>query len=53
MNLRKGQSFLEYTLLVAIALVGLLLAANSLFKGSLMSGFNSHFDSVQSRITGA
>ncbi len=43
---------MEYTLLVAVALIGLLLAANSLLKGSLMTGFNSHFDTVKSRIGG-
>jgi len=48
--MKKAQSFLEYTLLVAVALVGLLLAANSLFKGALMSGFQNHFNTVNTRI---
>ena len=51
--MRRAQSFLEYTLLAAVAVVGLLLAANTLFQnGSLRSSFNSHFDSVKSRIGG-
>ena len=51
---RRGQSFLEYTLLVAVAVLGFCAVAASLFdrQGTLMNSFRSHFESVQSRITG-
>ena len=51
--MRRAQSFLEYALLVAIALVGLLLTANSLLKtGALRGGFDSHFSVVKEHIGG-
>jgi Flp pilus assembly pilin Flp len=50
--MRKAQSFVEYTLLVAVALIGLLFTINSFLNGSIKSGFTSHFDSTKSHITG-
>ena len=51
--MRRAQSFLEYALLVAVALVGLLLTANSLLKtGALRDGFDNHFSAVKERIGG-
>jgi len=50
--MKKGQSFVEYTLLVAVALIGLLATINSFLGGTLKSTFTSHFGTVKSRITG-
>jgi Flp pilus assembly pilin Flp len=50
--MRKAQSFVEYTLLVAVALIGLLVTANAFLKGTIKDGFTNHFNTVKSRITG-
>ena len=51
--MRRGQSFVEYTLLAAVALVGLLIVANSFLKGSVKSGFEEHFNQTKSHIIGS
>ena len=52
--MKRGQSLVEYTLLVAVALIGLLLTANSFFQGSgsVKDSFSRHFETVKGRITG-
>ena len=50
--MKRGQSFVEYTLLVAVALIGLLLTLNSFFQGSVKDAFSDHFRAVKLRITG-
>ena len=50
--MRRAQSFVEYTLLVAVALVGLLLTMNLFLKGTISNSFSRHFDTVKGRIGG-
>lgn len=51
--MKKGQSFVEYTLLVAVALIGLLITINSFLKGSIKDTFSGHFDQVRGHIGGS
>ena len=51
--MRRGQSFVEYTLLIAIALIGLLVTVNSFLKGSIKDSFTNHFNDTKSRIGGS
>lgn len=50
--MKRGQSLVEYTLLVAVALVGLLITVNSFMQGSIMNSFSNHFKAVKVRIMG-
>ena len=51
--MRRGQSFVEYTLLVAVALIGLLVTIDSFLKGSIKGSVESHFNQVKTHITGS
>jgi len=51
--MKRGQSFVEYTLLVAVALIGMLVTVNSFLKGTVKDSFTSHFNTVKSYITGS
>ncbi len=48
----RGQSFVEYVLLVAVALVGLLITVSTFMQGPVKDGFSHHFDTVKTRIVG-
>jgi Flp pilus assembly pilin Flp len=51
-EMRRGQSFVEYTLLAAVALVGLLIVGKSFLDGTVKSGFTGHFNETKRHITG-
>jgi Flp pilus assembly pilin Flp len=49
--MKRAQSFVEYTLLVAVALIGLLITINSFLKGDINDSLTSHFNTVKGRIS--
>lgn len=50
MKKNRGQSIIEYILLVAIAIIALLASNFFLKSGSLRRSLDSHFDTVQKSI---
>ena len=50
--LKRGQGFTEYTLLVGISIIAILLTVSSFLRGSVLSSFTSHFNRVKGRIMG-
>ncbi|MBU1998955.1 MAG: hypothetical protein KKE64_05615 [Candidatus Omnitrophica bacterium] len=48
----RAQGFVEYALLTAIAIIGLLVTVNSFLKGSAKNSFNEHFNTAREHIVG-